>query len=217
METRFQTNSFIPKATLDSVVDERGQIQRSVGSGRDSSGSSLFALISFFIFICSVVAAGIIFSLNKVELSRKASAEASLDNSSKSINKETVEEIKALNNRLGVIKSLLERHVVASIIFDELSKNTIKQVSFSSFNLKRKNDNSFSLNLKAQGVGYKSIIAQDSQFISGPAQKFFKNTTVTDFSKSKGQDLASFGIDTNISFNSVKFSEVINAINNTNN
>ncbi|MDI7010152.1 hypothetical protein, partial [Pseudomonas aeruginosa] len=72
-------------------------------------------------------------------------------------------------------------HIVASIIFDELSKNTIKQVSFSSFDLKRKSDNTFSLSLKAQGIGYESIVAQDAQFSTAPAQKFFKNTSITDF------------------------------------
>jgi len=209
METRFQTTSFIPKASLDNVVDDNGKIQRSSGSA--SGGSSFFILISFFLFVCSIVSAGIIFSLNQLAISQKKSANDSLVKSQQSINKETIEEIKSLNSRLGVIQSLLNRHVAVSLIFNELSKNTITQVSFSSFDLKRKADNTFSLSLKAQGVGYESIVAQDAQFSSAPAQKFFKNTSITDFVKSKGQDLTSFGINTSISAGAINFSEVLNS------
>jgi hypothetical protein len=169
-------------------------------------------LISFFIFICSAVSAGIIFSLNELSISQKKYVNDSLVKYQKDINKETIEEIKSLDNRLGVINSLIERHIVASIIFAELSKNTIRQVSFSSFDLKRKSDNTFSLVLKAQGIGYESIVAQDAQFSTVLAQKFFKNTSITDFSKCKGQILTSFGIDTSVSNNVINFSKIINNI-----
>ncbi|MBC7981907.1 hypothetical protein H7X65_02410 [Candidatus Parcubacteria bacterium] len=208
METRFQTTSFIPKASLDNVVDDHGKIQRT--SGSSSGGSSFFILISFFLFICSIVSAGIIFSLNQLDISQKKSANDSLVKSQQSINKETIEEIKSLNSRLGVIQSLINKHVAVSAIFNELSKNTIRQVSFSSFDLKRKTDNTYALSLKAQGVGYESIVAQDAQLSSGPAQKFFKNTSITDFVKSKGQDLTSFGINTSVSNGAINFAEVIN-------
>jgi hypothetical protein len=210
METRFQTTSFIPKSSLDNVIDDQGKIQRSSGSSGSSGSSSFFILISFFIFICSIVSAGIIFSLNQLSIAQKNSAIESLTKSQKDINRDTIEDIKALNNRLGVIKSLLDNHVSVSYIFNELSKNTIRQVSYSSFDLKRKNDNTFSLTLKAQGIGYESIVAQDSLLTSGPAQKFFKNTSITDFVKTKGQDITSFGIETGISSNSINFAEVLN-------
>ncbi len=207
METRFQTTSFIPKAPLDNVVDDHGKIQRSTGSSAGTS--SFFILISFFLFVCSIVSAGIIFSLNQLAISQKKSANDSLVNSQKDINTDTIEELKSLNSRLGVIKSLLSKHVAVSAIFNELGKNTITQVSFSSFDLKRKTDNTYALVLKAQGVGYESIVAQDSQLSSGPAQKFFKNTSITDFVKSKGQDLTSFGITTSVSTAAINFAEVI--------
>lgn len=208
METRFQTTSFIPKAPLDNVVDDHGKIQRASGSST-SGTSSFFILISFFLFVCSIVSAGIIFSFNQLAISQKKSANDSLVNSQKDINTDTIEELKSLNSRLGVIKSLLSKHVAVSAIFNELGKNTITQVSFSSFDLKRKTDNTYALVLKAQGVGYESIVAQDSQLSSGPAQKFFKNTSITDFVKSKGQDLTSFGITTSVSSDAINFAEVI--------
>lgn len=211
METKFQTTSFIPKASLDNVVDDKGKIQNT--SMNRSSGGGLLLLISFFLFVCSIVSAGIIFSLNQLDLTRKKVANDSLVKSQKDINKETIDGIKSLNNRLAVINALLEKHVAVSAIFGELSKNTLKQVSFSSFNLKRNSDDTFSLSLKAQGIGYESIVAQDSQFSSAPAQKFFKNTIITDFIKSKGQDIASFGVETSVSGNSINFSEIINNTN----
>jgi hypothetical protein len=211
METKFQTTSFIPKASLDNVVDDKGKIQNT--SMNRSGGSSFFILISFFLFVCSLVSAGIVFSLNQLDLTRKKAANDSLVKYQKDINKDTIEGIKSLNNRLQIIDSLLQKHVAPSFIFRELSKNTLKQVSFSSFDLKKKSDGTFSLTMKAQGIGYESIVAQDSQFSSAPAQKFFKNTIITDFIKSKGQDIATFGVETGISGNSIRFSEIINNTN----
>lgn len=210
METKFQTNSFIPKSSLNNIIDDTGKIQKN--NTNRSGSSSFFVLISFFIFVCSVVSAGIIFSLNELSLSQKKTANDSLVKYQKDINKETIEDIQALNSRLGVVNSLLGRHVAVSVIFGELSRNTIKQVSFSSFNLKRKSDNTFSIALNAQGVGYESIIAQDMQFSTAAAQKFFKNTSILNFSKSKGQNIASFDIDTSVSSNVINFSEIINNI-----
>ncbi len=210
METKFQTNSFIPKSSLNNVVDDAGKIQKSTSHRNDSS--SFFILIAFFIFICSAISAGIVFSLNELSLSQKKSANDSIVKYQKSINKETIEDIKALNSRISVVNSLLNRHVAVSVVFGELSKNTIKQVSFSSFDLKRKPDNTYSLALKAQGFGYESIVAQDVQFSTAQAQKVFKNTSIINFSKSKGQNIASFGIDTNVSSNAINFSEIINNI-----
>lgn len=207
METKFQTNSFIPKSSLNNVVDESGKIQRSSGSGSGSSG--FFVLISFFIFVCSIVSAGIIFSLNELALSQKKIKNDSLVKYEKDISKETLENIKQLNNKLSLISNLLKKHTITTAVFDELSKNTIKQVSFSSFDLKKKNDNNFSLNLSAQGVGYESVIAQDAQFSTPEAKKVFKNTTITNFSKNKGQSITSFGVETTVSGNSINFSEII--------
>jgi hypothetical protein len=209
METRFQTSSFVPKASLDNIVDDQGHIQRSSGSA--SGTSSIFILLSFFLFICSVVSAGIIFSLNQLALSQQKVLSTSLSSSEKDISTDTIDNIKALNNRLSVIQALLDRHVAVSLVFNELAQNTIKQVSFSSFDLKRNNDNTFALILKAQGIGYESIVAQDTQFSTGPAQKFFKNTSITDFIKSKGQDLTTFGVETTVSDSGINFSQVVNS------
>ncbi len=211
METKFQTNSFVPKSSLN-VVDDSGNINRSPKISNNTT--SFFILISFFLFVCSVVSAGIVFSLNQLSTNLKKSAVSDLDKYKKDLNTETVEDIKSLDNRLEVVTSLIEKHTVASKIFEELSKNTIKQVSFSSLDLKRKTDNTFSVTLKAQGVRYESIVAQDIQFSTPSAQKFFKNTSITDFSKSKGQNQVSFGIETSISNNVINFSKIIN--NNTN-
>ena len=77
METKFQTTSFIPKASLDNVVDDGGHLQKRSSFVHDSSGN-LFTLLAFFVFICSLVAAGVVFSLNKLSISNKAKAERDL-------------------------------------------------------------------------------------------------------------------------------------------
>lgn len=207
METKFKTTSFVPKASLTNVVDEKGKINKK--ESMSSYSSSFIILTSFFIFICSVVSAGIVFSLNRYSIATKESLAKSLENYRKDINKETIEEIKSLNDRLAAIDYLLDEHVAVSQVFDQLAQNTIKKVSFNSFNLKKTAENTFALSLKAEGIGYESVVSQDIQFSSPLAQKFFKNTSITDFSKSKGQSIANFGIETNISNSAVNFSELI--------
>ncbi len=207
METRFQTTSFIPKASLDNVVDDSGRLQKH--SSSVFSGGGIFTLLSFFIFICSLVAAGVVFSLDKLSVSDKAAAEKSLAVYQAKSNTETIEEIKNLNSRIDILKSLLNNHVAVRPLFAEIGRNTLDRVSLSSMNLKRKPDGTFSLVLQARGVGYESIVVQDRQFSTAPAQKIFKNTSISNFSKASGQDLAVFTIDTTVAENAVKFASLI--------
>ena len=208
METKFQTTSFIPKASLDNVVDDGGHLQKRSSLSHDGSGN-LFTLLAFFVFICSLVAAGVVFSLNKLSVSNKAKAESDLAKYQERSNAETIEEIKSLNNRLDILKHLIENHVAVRPLFAEISKNTLDKVSFSGFNLKRKPDGTFALTMKAQGVGYESIVVQDQQFSTPGAQKVFKNTSIVDFSKPKGQDLASFTLNTTVVENAIRFAALV--------
>ncbi len=205
METRFQTTSFIPKASLDNVVGDDGRLQR---QSTGHSGS-LFTLLAFFVFICSLVAAGVVFSLLKLSASNKDSAQKNLIKYQAKSNTETIEEIKALNNRLNILSVLVNKHVAVVPLFGEIGRNTLDKVSYSSFSLKRKPDGTFGLVMKAQGVGYESIVVQDKQFSDPVVQRVFKNTSITDFNKQKGQDLTSFTVNTTVVENAVNFANLV--------
>lgn len=207
METRFQTTSFIPRASLDNIVDDKGHLQKR--SGGMFSGGGFFTVICFFIFICSLVAAGVVFSLDKLSVSNKTTAEKALTKYQERSNAETIEGLKATNDRLEILKNLLDNHVAVRPLFAEIGKNTLDKVALTGFALKRKADGTFSLSLKAQGVGYESIVVQDKQFSTVTAQKVFKNTSISDFSKARGQDLAVFNINTTVVENAVNFSSLI--------
>lgn len=206
METRFQTTSFIPKASLDNVVSEDGQIQKRKGS---STTGSLMTLLCFFLFVCSLVSAGVVFFLGQLANTTKTQAEKDLAGYQKRNTTETIVEIKTLQDRLSLVENLVKNHVAVSPIFDQLGVNTLTRVSFNSFDLKKKADGAFTLNLKAQGIGYESIVAQDTQFSTAIAQKTFKNTIISDFSKPKGQDVASFSLSTTIASPAVNFATLI--------
>lgn len=208
METRFQTTSFIPKTSLDNVVSEGGQFQKKQ-SGSPATGN-LVLLICFFLFVCSLVSAGVVFFLGKLTDTTKAQVENTLVEYQKRNSSETIVEIKNIQDRLVLIGNLIKDHVAVSPLFDRLAENTLSRVSFSSFDLKRKNDGSFVLNLKAQGIGYESIVAQDTQFSSALAQKTFKNTIISDFSKAKDQDFAIFNLSTTIPASAAKFVTFVN-------
>ncbi len=208
METRFQTTSFIPKTSLDNVVSEDGKLQRQRGS--TAGTGSVISLICFFIFICSLVSAGVVFSLLKLSKSKKVISEKSLIAYQKKNNTKTINALKSLNDRLTIINTLVRDHVAVSPLFAEIGKNTLEKVSLTDFSLKRKNDGTFGLTMKAQGVGYESIVAQDKQFSSAPAQYVFKNTIINDFSKPKGQDIAAFSISTTIANPAINFVNLVN-------
>lgn len=209
METRFQTTSFIPKTSLDNVVSEDGKLQKKGGTTGAGTGS-VISLICFFIFICSLVSAGVVFSLLKLSASKKAVSEKSLADYQKRNNTDTINQLKSLNDRLVIINTLVRNHVAVSALFEEVGKNTLEKVSLNDFTLKRKSDNTFGLTMKAQGVGYESIVAQDKQLSSALAQKVFKNTIISDFSKPKGQDIATFSISTTIANPAISFVNLVN-------
>lgn len=206
METRFQTTSFIPKASLDNVVGDDGRLQKQSTGGHSGS---LFTLLAFFIFVCSLVAAGVVFSLLKLSSSNKVTAEKNLKIYQARSNTETIEGIKALNNRLNILSVLVSKHVAVVPLFGEIGRNTLDKVSYTSFSLKRKTDGTYALIMKAQGVGYESIVVQDKQFSDPEVQRIFKNTSITDFSKQKGQDLTSFTVNTTVVENAVNFASLI--------
>lgn len=208
METRFQTTSFIPKASLDNVVSEDGHIQKKNG-GATTTGS-LITLLCFFLFVCSLVSAGVVFFLGKLAETTKAQAQKDLAGYQKRNTTETIVEIKTLQDRLTLVDNLVKNHVALSPLFDQLAANTLSRVSFTNFDLKKKAEGSYTLALKAEGIGYESIVAQDTQFSSPIAQKTFKNTIISDFSKPKGQDLAVFSLTTTIASPAINFATLIN-------
>ncbi len=95
METRFQTNSFIPKTSLDNVVAENGQIQRSKTSG--STTGSLVTLLCFFLFVCSLVSAGVVFFLGKLANTTKVQAQKDLAEYQKRNTTETIQKHKIVS------------------------------------------------------------------------------------------------------------------------
>lgn len=206
METRFQTTSFIPKTSLESVVSEGGQFQKK----SSQATGNLVLLFCFFLFVCSLVSAGVVFFLNKLTDTTKQQVGKTLAEYQMRNSAETIVEIKNLQDRLLLIQNLIKEHVAVSPLFDRLAENTLSKVSFNSFDLKRKSDGSITLALKAQGIGYESIVAQDTQFSSALAQKTFKNTVISDFSKAKDQDVAVFSLTTTIPASSVRFATFVN-------
>lgn len=205
METRFQTTSFIPKTSLDNIVSENGKLQEKTSPAR----GNLVLLFCFFLFVCSLVSSGVVFFLGKLTDTTKAQVEKDLKQYQARNTSDTIVEIKNLQDRLLIIAGLIQDHVAISPIFDKLAENTLSRVSFTGFDLKRKSDGTITIALKAQGIGYESIVAQDTQFSSALAQKTFKNTVINDFSKAKNQDIALFSLTTTVPPSAAKFATFV--------
>jgi hypothetical protein len=208
METRFQTTSFIPKTSLDNVVSENGKLQKK--PNHSTTTGNLVLLLCFFLFVCSLVSAGTVFFLGRLTESTKVQLTKVLEDFKKRNTAETLVDLTNLNDRLSLVNNLIRDHVAVSPLFDILAANTLSRVSFNNFDLKKKTDGSFTLSLKAQGIGYESIVAQDTQFSSAFAQKTFKNTVINDFSKAKNQSIAVFNLTTTVPASVAKFTKFVN-------
>lgn len=205
METRFQTTSFIPKTSLDNIVSENGKLQKKASS----TSGNLVLLLCFFLFVCSLVSAGVVFFLSKLTDTTEIQVKKTLAGYQQRNSSETIVEIKNLQDRIILIENLIKEHVAVSPLFQKLAENTLSRVSFNGFDLKRKGDGSITISLKAQGIGYESIVAQDTQFSSALAQKTFKNTVISDFSKAKNQDIAVFSLNTTVPSSASRFASFV--------
>jgi hypothetical protein len=127
MDTRLRT-SFIPKKTL--ILKSDG------GASRVSINLFLsFGMIVFFLMIA--VAGGVY--LYKVVIQKKIVQEGlDLQKAEKAFELPLITDMKRLDSRITVGKSILEKHTVASTVFDTLEALTLKSVRFTKFDFQYK-------------------------------------------------------------------------------
>jgi len=118
VETKFQT-SFIPKTTIAPVAEFKPRRQ-----------TSLLLVISFFIFLVSVLLGGLAFGYHKLVEKNKADTQANLESNIKAFQPDTIRSYARLDSRIDTAKLLLERHIALSYFLDFLSRETLKSVRF---------------------------------------------------------------------------------------
>jgi len=158
METKFQT-SFIPKKPV-------------MGGEPSRSGSmSLLLLVSIIIFLVSIGMAGYVF-LEKNLLIQKLAADQNTIETNKSglvSDSITIESLVELDSRTNVAKTLLDKHIAVSPVFDFLQKVTLVSVKFNNFTFSSASPDAsgvskVSIQMSGQARDWETVASQADEF-----------------------------------------------------
>lgn len=153
METKFQT-SFIPKTTIAPVASFKPRKQ-----------TSLLLVISFFLFLISVLFGGLAFGYLKFLDGRKAAIQADLEKNIKAFEPDTIRKYARLDSRIDASKTLLEKHIALSYFLEFLSTETLKSVRFLDMKYDLSSDGkTASINMNGQASGYNAVAYQSIIF-----------------------------------------------------
>jgi hypothetical protein len=145
------STSFIPKKNLETA------------SARSSGGGGLILLISIFIFIASIVAAGAVFAYEQVLTQSLKSKSDSLAANQKAYDPGVIEELLRMDTRITEAKKLLDKHLAPSAIFALLSQQTLEKVQFLSYDFTPNPDGSSKILLTGIADSFSTVALQSDQ------------------------------------------------------
>lgn len=154
MDTRLRT-SFIPKKTLVLKNESSGGTRVSINLFLS------FGMIVFFLMIA--IAAGLY--LYKAVIQKKIAEEgAALEKAKKAFEPSLIADVKRLDNRILVAKTVLEKHTVVLPVFDMLEALTLKTVRFTSFNYTSAKGSVPTISLGGEARSYASVALLSDSF-----------------------------------------------------
>lgn len=174
MENSFQT-SFIPKKPVTSSISDR-------------EPRSFFSLISVFILIISIIAAGGLFLYKNYLLKQQGSFSSSLSVARSSFEKETIDELELFDKRTESAKLILNNHIVLSPLFELLGEITIPQIQYTDFEQQTNEKGSF-VSMRGVARDYRSIALQAEVFNSTKGSSL-KNVLFYDLTKDKNNNVS---------------------------
>jgi len=154
-ETKF-TTSFIPKKPVQSVA-AGGRIKKNKSSG-------IFTLISFVIFIATIVIAAGTF-LYRIKLEADISNQLeTLATAKESLDQQFISEAVRLSDRINGVQGLLDNHLSPSQIFYLLEDWTIKTLRFNSLSFTFNAGEDLGISGSGVASGFESIIQQSDKY-----------------------------------------------------
>ncbi|MDQ5901320.1 MAG: hypothetical protein QG580_35 [Patescibacteria group bacterium] len=166
MDKEFQT-SFIPKKT---IVESPKRVR---------SGGGIINLISFIVFVASLLSAGGAYLYRNSVESDIAEFKRSLQIAKNQFEPSLIEELQVLDKRLNAATTILNKHVAVSPIFVLLQDITLPTVRYSDFTYEIDSSTSLvNIEMKGEAKGYNFIALQADLFSDN---KFIKNPIFSDF------------------------------------
>ncbi|MDB5224513.1 MAG: protein of unknown function with transrane region [Candidatus Adlerbacteria bacterium] len=160
MPPQQQPSSFIPKTSLN-------------GANAPAVGSfSILMFIGVLFFVASLICAIGVFGYEHYLKSSIASKAATLQQDQEAFGKNAISDLVRLDTRINQAKSLLNKHIASSAIFNFLQEHTLATVQFTTLEYKLNNDGTASISLDGVGATFSSVALQSDQF---GATKAFKD------------------------------------------
>jgi len=166
MDKAFQT-SFIPKKT---IIE---------GPKKIRSGGGIVNLLSFIIFIASLLSAGGAYFYRESVKTNIDEFKKSLAIAKNQFEPSLITELQILDKRLNAATNILDQHVAVSPIFELLQDSTLPTVRYSDFTYDiNSTTNLVNVEMKGEAKGYNFIALQADLFNEN---KFIKNPIFSDF------------------------------------
>src|SRR3989339_377344 len=176
MEVKMQT-SFIPKKP---ITENRGS----------GSTMSLFLLISIILLIVSIALAGGVWLWQKALVSQIAKNKDSLVAAKNSYEKDTINSLIRLSDRIEVSKNLLAEHLAVSPVFALLEKNVLRNIRLKSLKFSYGGDDTsptgssgrkIKIDLTGTASSYGALSKQSDAFGSENLRKFISSPIISGF------------------------------------
>jgi hypothetical protein len=146
------SGSFIPKKSLAPEARAKGSVY------------GFFVLVSLFLCVSSLVAAGASFAYIRYLNSALATKSHFLALAQASYDPGSIQDLIRLDTRLNQAKSLLNKHIAPSAIFDFLSQETLEKVQFKGFSFDFKDETAAIIKLDGQADTFSSLALQSDRF-----------------------------------------------------
>lgn len=173
MQAQFQPSSFIPKEPISTTPSVR----------RQKKPGNILLVIAIFVFVASLATAVGAFFYERYMESSLASAQDRLDTLQDSLEREVLEELINLDQRLAMSQELLANHTALTNFFEELERSTLRSVRFTSLAVsKNQVEDGFMLTLKGRTDSYPSVALQSDAF---GQSDMFREPIVSDFGLSE--------------------------------
>lgn len=150
MDPKFQT-SFIPKQSLTEP------------SFRPRSSINLLLLISLVILFGTLALFGGLYFYKKTVTDSINAINVRLSAARADIDPTLVAKLERLDLRIESAKDILGRHLALTTFFNSLSTNTLKGVSFQSFDYVTTDTGALRVSLKGQAAGFSTVALESDQ------------------------------------------------------
>ena len=154
-------------------------------------------LIAVVIFFATLLIAGLVFGYEYYLKTQIENLQAELQTELSKFEPSLVAELTRLDNRIESGKALLVQHVALSSFFEFLSRSTLKNVRFTSFNYSIQ-DNTIKVTMNGLSKSFASVALQSLEFLKPDYQKYLANQNFTSLNlDEKGNVIFTFTTDIN--------------------